>query len=360
MGRVSPKVSVAASFISVEARTVVGAPEPGSARMGESRTGRVHDTRRSVSGPESFVGIDVAGAHLDVAVLPSGEAWRVANESVEISDLATRLVALSPARIVLEATGGIEILAASTLAAAGLPVVVINPRQVRDFARATGKLAKTDTIDAEVLAHFADAVRPEVRPLADETSQELAALITRRRQVVEMITAERNRLSRTRYAVRERIRSHIRWLEDELANVDTELRDRVQSSPVWREKENLLRSVPGIGPVVSCTLVAGLPELGSLNRKQIAALVGVAPFNRDSGTLRGKRTVWGGRTHIRAALYMAALVATRCNPTIRDFYERLLAAGKPKKLALIACMRKLLTILNAIIHARTSWAPHYA
>jgi len=313
-----------------------------------------------VGRPDSFVGIDVAAAHLDVSVTPSGESWTVAYEAEQLSDLVTRLAAIQPALVVLEATGGIEMPVVSQLAAAALPVVVINPRQVRDFARATGRLAKTDAIDASVLAHFAEAIRPEVRPLPDEMTQELTELITRRRQITEMITAERNRLSRVRSAVRNRIRSHIRWLEEELAAVDGEIADRVQASPVWREKENLLRTVPGIGPVVSSTLLAGLPELGSLNRKQIAALVGVAPFNRDSGTLRGKRTVWGGRAHVRASLYMAALVGTRWNPTIRHFYERLLAAGKPKKLALVACMRKLLTILNAIVHAGTSWAPHYA
>ncbi len=360
MGRLSPKVSEVAPSISVEARTVVRATKPGSARLGENRMGPAREVGESMIGPELFVGIDVAAAHLDVSVFPGGETWTVTNEGAPMAELVTRLVALRPTLVVLEATGGIEIPVVGLLAAAALPVVVINPRQVRDFARATGKLAKTDTIDAQVLAHFAAVIRPEVRPLPDETTQELTEMITRRRQLVEMLTAERNRLSRSRSAVRDRILSHIQWLETELSTVDSELAVRVQSSPVWREKENLLRSVPGIGPVVSCTLVGALPELGLLNRKQIAALVGVAPFNRDSGTMRGKRTVWGGRARVRAALYMAALVATRWNPPIHDFYEHLLAAGKPKKLALVACMRKLLTILNAIIHAGTPWVPHYA
>ena len=313
-----------------------------------------------MSGPESFIGIDIAAAHLDVAIVPTGESWTVANEAGPLSELVTRLTALRPTLVVLEATGGIEMPVVSLLAAASLPVVVINPRQVRDFARATGRLAKTDAIDASVLAHFANVIRPEVRALPNEMTQELTELITRRRQIVEMITAERNRLSRIRSAVRNRIRTHIRWLEDELSAVDDDIAGRIQSSPIWRDREDLLRSVPGIGPVVSSVLLAGLPELGALNRKQIAALVGVAPFNRDSGTLRGRRTVWGGRAHVRSALYMAALVATRWNPVIRRFYQHLLAAGKPKKVALVACMRKLLTILNAIVGAGTSWAPHYA
>ena len=360
MGRLSPKASMVASPISGRARTVVGVPEPGSARLGLNQKGPASPAGENVSGPESFVGIDVAAVHLDVSIVPTGECWTVANEAGPLSELVTRLTALRPTLVVLEATGGIEMPVVSELAAASLPVVVINPRQVRDFARATGRLAKTDAIDASVLAHFADAIRPPVRALPDETTQELIELITRRRQIVDMITAERNRLSRVRSAVRDRIRLHIRWLEDELSAVDGDIADRVQSSPIWREKEDLLRSVPGIGPVVSAALLARLPELGSLNRKQIAALVGVAPFNRDSGSLRGKRIVWGGRAHVRSALYMAALVATRWNPIIRRFYQHLVDAGKPKKVALVACMRKLLIILNAIISYRTPWAPHYA
>jgi len=309
---------------------------------------------------EVFVGIDVAAARLDVAVAPSGEAWSLANELSVFNELVLRLMDLRPSLVVLEATGGIEMPVVSHLATAGLPIVVINPRQVRDFARATGRLAKTDAIDASVLAHFGEAIRPEVRALPDETTRDLTELVTRRRQLIEMITAERNRLSRARSVVKNRIRTHIRWLEQELSTVDADINDRVQGSPMWRDKEDLLRSVPGVGPVVSSTLLADLPELGLLNRKQIAALVGVAPFNRDSGTLRGKRTVWGGRAPVRSALYMAALVATRWNPIIRRFYQRLVEAGKPKKLALVACMHKLLTILNAIIGTGKPWEPHYA
>lgn len=313
-----------------------------------------------MSGAECFVGIDVAAGHLDVAVHPGDQIWGVANDGEGITHLVERLQGIAPGLVVLEATGGIELPLVGALATAGLPVVVINPRQVRDFARATGRLAKTDKIDARVLAQFAAAVRPTPRPLPDETAQELVELLTRRRQLVAMMTAERNRLGRARSRVREHIRAHVRWLEDELKVLDHELGDRIRSSPLWREKENLLRSVPGVGRIVSATLVASLPELGALSRREIAALVGVAPFNRDSGTLRGKRTVWGGRAQVRAVLYMGALAATRFNPVIRAFYERLLAAGKPKKVALVACMRKLLTVLNAIVHQGSPWNPRVA
>jgi transposase len=274
--------------------------------------------------------------------------------------VAQRLQSLAPALVVLEATGGVELALVAQLGAVGLPVVVTNPRQVRDFARATGQLAKTDRIDAEILARFADQVRPELRPLPDPAIQELAALLARRRQLVEMLTAERNRLRRAARRVRPRITEHVHWLERELDDIDHDLADAIRSSPLWREQEDLLRTVPGIGPVVASTLLAGLPELGRLNRKEIAALVGVAPLNRDSGTLRGRRSVWGGRGQIRAALYMAALAATRFNPKVRAFYQRLLAAGKPKKVALVACMRKLLTILNAMVHNNTSWTTAHA
>ena len=240
-------------------------------------------------------------------------------------------------------------------ATAGLALVVVNPRQVRDFARATGQLAKTDRIDADTLALFAERVRPDPRALPTESAQALDALLTRRRQILGMVGAERNRLEHAVPAVRRGIVQHIRWLERQLHDVDDDLDRTIQASPVWRAKENLLRSVPGVGPVVSRTLIGDLPELGTLPRKQIAALVGVAPLARDSGTLRGKRLVWGGRAPVRAALYMAALVATRRNPAIREFYQRLLTAGKPKKVALTACMRKLLTILNAMLRANTVW-----
>jgi len=304
---------------------------------------------------ECYVGIDVATGHLDVAVHPDEQVWGAANDDRGIDEVVERLQSLNPSLVVLEATGKVEMPLVGALAGAGLPVVAINPRQVRDFARALGRLAKTDQIDARILAQFAATVRPTPRPLPDEMTRELADLVGRRRQLLQMLTAERNRLGRARGAVRDHIRSHVQWLDDELKGLDRELSDRLRSSSVWREKEHLLRSVPGVGPVVSCTLVASLPELGTLNRKEIAALVGVAPFNRDSGTLRGRRTIWGGRASVRSALYMGALAATRFNPTIRVFYQRLVVAGKPPKVALVACMHKLLTVLNAIVHQGTPW-----
>ena len=265
------------------------------------------------------------------------------------------LTGLHPSLVVLEATGGLEAPLTGALAEAGLPVVVVNPRQVRDFAKATGKLAKTDAIDAHVLAHFADAVRPTPRPLPDAQTQAIAALLARRRQMVAMLTAEKNRFRTANVVVREDILQHITWLKKRLSKLDTDLRETLRQSPIWREKDNLLQSVPGVGPVLSLTLLAQLPELGTLSRRQIAALVGVAPLNRDSGTLQGKRTVWGGRATVRTALYMGALVASRWNPVLRSFYHRLCAAGKPKKVALTACMRKMLTILNAMLKHRTPW-----
>lgn len=303
-----------------------------------------------------FVGIDVSKARLDVALRPSDESESVLNDNAGIQDLVKRLEQIQPTLIVLEATGGIEREVTRALASAELPVVVVNPRQVRDFAKATGQLAKTDQIDARVLARFAEVIRPSVRPLPDEQTLELRALIARRRQITEMIVAERNRLGGASKAIRKRIGAHIRWLEAELGRADKDLDQSIRQSAIWQENEDLLRAVPSIGPVVSRTLLAELPELGQLNRKQIAALVGVAPLNRDSGTLRGRRTIWGGRAAVRAVLYMAALVASRHNSIIRDFYQRLLQAGKPRKLALVACMRKLLTILNAIIKHKTRWS----
>ena len=257
--------------------------------------------------------------------------------------------------VVMEASDGLQLPLVAALAVEELPVVVVNPRQVRDFAKATGKLAKTDTLDAAVLAHFGEAVKPAVRPLRDAETQALSSLAARRHQVVSMLVSERNRLNVAATAVRPRIEAHIEWLQGELEDLDKDLRQTIRQSPVWREKDDLLRTVPGVGPQVSLTLLAYLPELGTLNRKQIAALVGVAPFNRDSGSLRGRRTVWGGRARVRAALYMGALVATRCNPVIGAFYQRLLVAGKPKKLALTACMRKLLVILNSMLKHRSAW-----
>jgi transposase len=303
------------------------------------------------------IGIDVAKAQLDIAIRPEGERWRIPYTEERVQELATRLVALQPTVVLLEASGGLELALVAALATASLPVVVVNPRQVRDFARAIGRLAKTDAIDAHVLAHFAEAVRPAPRPIADADAQALSALVARRHQLISMLVAEKNRLGTALPSVRPRIQAHITWLEQEIKELDDHLGDTLHQSPIWREKEDLLRSVPGVGPQLALTLVAYLPELGTLNRKQIAALVGVAPFNRDSGTLRGRRTVWGGRSRIRAALYMGTLVASRHNPLIRAFYEHLLAAGKPKKVALTACMRKLLTILNAMLKHHVPWRP---
>jgi len=307
-----------------------------------------------------FVGIDVAKDRLDIAVRPTGDEWSDSNTDAGIVQVVARLEELGPELVVLEATGGLELAVVAALGTAGLPVVVVNPRQVRDFAKATGKLAKTDAIDARVLAHFAEAVRPAVRPLPNTQAQALERLLTRRRQVVGMLTTERNRFRTARKPVRERLQAHIKYLEQELEDLDTDLRDSIHSSPIWRERDNLLQSVPGVGKVLSLTLLAALPELGTLDRRQVAALVGVAPLNRDSGTMRGKRTIWGGRAKVRASLYMATLVATRHNPVIQAFYERLCAAGKAKKVALTACMRKLLTILNAMLKHRTPWQTNHA
>jgi len=307
------------------------------------------------------VGIDIAKEEFVVACRPERPEWAASNDAAGIAATVTGLQRLVPTLIVLEATGGYETALVAALAAAGLPVVVANPRQVRDFAKATGQLAKTDRLDAHLLALFAERVQPTPRPLPEPVLEQLTALLTRRRQLLDMLIAERNRLEHATPPIRRDITQHIRWLERRVADVDRDLDDTLQSSPVWRAKENLLRSVPGVGPIVSRTLLADLPELGHLNRKQIAALVGVAPLARDSGTLRGKRVVWGGRAPVRAVLYMGALVAARHNAVIRAFYLRLLAAGKPKKVALTACMRKLLTILNAIMRTQTTWRqPHQA
>ena len=309
-----------------------------------------------MEGEPRYVGIDVSKARVDVAVRPTGQRWGVSYNESEVEELVAQMVDLRPNLVLLEATGGLELSLVAALAAAALPVVVVNPRQVRSFARATGTLAKTDALDAEVLAHFAEAVRPKVRPLKDAETQVLDSLVARRHQVVTMLVSEKNRLGTAIGAVRPRIEAHIAWLEQELADLDEGLRQTLRQSPVWREKDDLLRSVPGVGEQISLTLLAHLPELGTLNRRQVAALVGVAPYNRDSGTLRGKRTVWGGRSRVRTALYMGALVGSRRNPVIRDFYLRFLAAGKPKKVALVACMRKLLIILNAMLKDRTYWS----
>lgn len=303
-----------------------------------------------------FVGIDVAKDRLDVHVRPSGEAFAIARDGEGVARLTERLAALKPALVVSEATGGFEQVVAGSLAAAGLPIVVVNPRQIRDFARALGKLAKTDRIDAEVIALFAERVRPALRALPDAQAKVLGELIARRRQLIEMMTAEANRARQVETRrVKKRIDRHRDVLQAELSEIEAELDETIRGTPIWRDKDDLLQSVPGVGDALARTLIADLPELGQLDRKKIAALVGVAPFNRDSGTLRGKRTVWGGRAAIRATLYMAALVASRRNPVIAAFYKRLLATGKAKKLALTACMRKLLTILNAIIRDQKPW-----
>ena len=307
-----------------------------------------------------FVGIDVSKAQLDVAIRPSGEKESFANDKVGIKALVKGLAKIGPTLIVLEATGGYERQVTRALVSADLPVVVVNPRQVRDFAKATGQLAKTDSIDAAVLAHFAEAVRPQLRPLPDGVTLELRALTSRRRQILEMIVAENNRRAMTSKAVAKRIGAHVRWLEQELERANQELDRAIEQSPIWKEHEELLRSAKGIGPVTSRTLLAELPELGTLDRKQISALVGVAPFSRDSGSLKGRRSIWGGRAPVRCALYMATLVATRRNPVIRDFYNRLTAKGKIFKVALVACMRKLLTILNSMIKHKTSWSETFS
>ena len=307
-----------------------------------------------------FVGIDVSKASLDVAVHRPATRWTVDYTEATLTPLVARLTALAPALIVLEATGGLEVPLVGAVAVAGLPVVVVNPRQVRDFAKATGRLAKTDTLDAAVLAHFAAAVQPAVRPLPDAATQGLAAVVTRRRQLVDMLTAERNRLSCAPVVLRKELQAHIRWLERRIAGLATELAHAIRTNPVWRAQEDRLRSGPGIGPSVARTLLAQLPELGTLAPKPLAALVGVAPLNRDSGLFRGRRKVGGGRAAVRAVLYMGTLAAVRFNPVLRPFYQRLRAAGKLPKVALTACMHKLLTILNALLKHQRRWDPAYA
>lgn len=304
---------------------------------------------------EPFVGIDVSKDRLDVAASPEDKGLSFNRDECGISSLVTCLTKLQPKLIVLEATGGLEMPVVAALAAACLPVVVVNPRQVRDFAKATGTLAKTDGIDARILSRFGEAVRPKVRPLKSEESQQLSAMLTRRRQVVEMLVAEKNRFSSATQFVRKEIQTHLDWLERHLAEIDAKLNQLIKETPVWREKEELLRSVPGVGPVLCTTLLADLAELGSLNRRQIAALVGVAPFNRDSGLFRGKRCVWGGRAHVRAMLYMGTIAAIRFNPVIKAFHQRLSKTGKAPKVVITACMRKLLTILNAMLKTQTAW-----
>ena len=304
-----------------------------------------------------FVGIDVSKDRLDVHIRPSGEAFNVARDGEGIDELAKRLRAIAPALIVLEATGGFETVVAAGLAAAGLPVAVVNPRQIRDFARATGRLAKTDPLDAAVNAHFAEAVKPPVRPLADPQARLLGELMARRRQLIEMITAEGNR--RRLLTARRTLKSVacvLATLKAQLEQIDDDIDTAVRGTPAWREAEDLLLSVPGIGPKIARTLIAEMPELGRLDRKEIASLTGVAPFNRDSGTLRGRRAISGGRPVVRSALYMSILVSIRRNLPLAETYHRLRASGKPAKVAIVACMRKLVTILNAILRDQKPWA----
>lgn len=303
-----------------------------------------------------IVGIDVSKDRLDVAVRPSGEAFVVDRNAAGLELLASRLKTLSPYIVALEATGGFETIAAAALSAARLPVIVVNPAQIRDFAKAIGRRAKTDPIDAAVIAHFAEATKPEPRPLPDEATRLLADLVARRRQIIEMIVAERQRENRVTIPhLKKSITRLLKALEKELTSLDDDIDDAVRSSPAWRDKENLLASVPGVGPTIARTLIAELPELGTLGRKQIAALAGLAPFTRQSGLWRGKSFIAGGRTSVRAALFMGALVAKKHNPLLKAFFDRLVAAGKPKMVALIAVARKLLTILNAIIRDNRPW-----
>ena len=308
-----------------------------------------------------FVGIDVAKQPLEVMVRPTGQRWQSGNDARGLAELVDKLRGVGRiVRIVLEPSGGYEMALVATLTAAQLPVVVVNARQVRDFARSVGKLAKTDAIDAAVLAQFAEAVRPAERPFPDDVTRTLQAWLGRRRQLLEMLRTEEQRLETAGPAIRAEIDAHIAWLRGRLRDVDPQLRRLVRQSPAWRESDDLLQTVPAVGPILATTLLAELPELGRLNRKQVAALVGVAPLNRDSGTRRGHRAIWGGRAPVRTTLYMATVTAVRCNPVIRAFFTRLQMAGKPKKVALTACMRKLLTILNAMMRRRAAWTPALA
>jgi transposase len=308
---------------------------------------------------EFFVGVDVSKAELEIGVIPESKTWKVSNDCQGIQQLIDNLVTLSPSVIVIEATGGYETLVASSLATAQLPVVVINPRHIRSFAKAIGILAKTDRIDCLVLAQYGKSIKPQPRPLKDEQAQELKAMLGRRKQLVEMLTMEKNRIDKATNIVLEYIHAHIFWLESQLQEVDKDLHNSIKNSPVWAEKDKIIRSIPGAGPVLSVTLISELPELGILNRRQIAALVGVAPFNCDSGKRKGYRRVWGGRALIRSILYMAALSAVRYNPAIKAFYKRLVAAGKKPKVSLTACMRKLLTIINSMVRNGSLWDPTY-
>jgi transposase len=303
-----------------------------------------------------FVGIDVSKAHLDVYVRPSGESFRVSRDDAGFAALIARVRPLTPTVVVLEATGGYEVTVAIALAGARLPVAGVNPRQIRNFARATGQLAKTDALDARVIALFAEAVRPIARPVPDEQARALGDLVTRRRQLVDMLCAEENRRRLLRdHGLQRHLEAHIAWLADALGRLEADLTTLIRSTPIWRDADELLRSVPGVGPVTACALIADLPELGHLDRRRIAALAGLAPVARDSGAFRGRRMIVGGRAHVRRILYMATVAAIKYNPVIRAFFHRLVAAGRPGKVAVIAAMRKLLTILNAMLRDRRPW-----
>lgn len=306
---------------------------------------------------KAVAGIDVSKAVLDVAVLPSGELLQFGNDANGIDELSKKLKSAVVELVVMEATGGYETALATALVGSGLRVAVVNPRQIRDFAKATGQLAKNDRIDAQVIAAFGQAIEPEIVRLPDEDARELEALLVRRRQLVAMRVQEVNRLGLMQGAMRKRIKAHIDWLEREIDKLDVDLTAGLRKSPAWRAKDELLRSLKGVGPITSSTLLVALPELGQLDRRAIAALVGLAPFNRDSGVMRGRRSIYGGRSHVRTLLYMAATTAIRSNPVIRAFYERLKSRGKPHKVAMVACMRKMLTILNAMVRQSTPWTP---
>ena len=357
-GLKKPRRSWVASLSLLRTRTVARAiahrGQPESARTGRAK----HTSGAGDACPRPsnrVLALTSARPTLDVAVYPHAEHWQTTNDAVGIGELVERVRALAPALIVLEASGGYETPVLATLGSAGLPVVAVNPRQVRDFARSTGRLAKTDALDAQMLAQFAAVVQPELRPVPDAATRELAALLARRRQLVEMRTAESNRLGRALEAVRPEIREHLRYLDKRIRELDRELHDRLRRSPLWRAKDDLLRSIPGVGPVLSTTLLAEVPELGTLGHKQLAALIGVAPLNRDSGQMRGRRTVWGGRARVRAVLYMAAATAIRHNSACTALYERLIHSGKAHQVAIVACMHKLLRICNAIIRNNTAW-----
>jgi transposase len=310
--------------------------------------------------PEIFVGIDISKDTLDLGFQPSGQSVPIPHDEPGLAEATRRLREAAPRLVVLEASGGLETALATALIAAGVPVAVVNPRQVRDYAKATGRLAKTDRIDALVLADFARAIRPEVRPMKDALTRELDERVTRRRQLVEMRVQESLRLGRASKVQQKSLNRHITWLDKRIEEIDTDLRRRLRASPAWRAKDDLLRSIPGVGAITSTTLLAKLPELGTLDRKGLAALVGLAPLANDSGKKRGKRVIWGGRGEVRCALYMSTVTAIRCNPVIHTFAQRLKAAGKPAKVVIVACMRKLLSIMNAMLKSNSPWNPKIA